>query len=101
MNTRKLKIIPLWIVHVLLALAFLKAGSSKLTPSSVWAEMFRQWGYPDHFYVAIGVIEVVGAVGLLIPKVAGSSASVLVGVMAGALWTHLRDGECQALGTVV
>src|SRR5713226_346609 len=98
MTKQKLKMISLWIIQVLLALAFLKAGSSKLMPGSVWAEMFRRWGYPEHFYAAIGVIEVAGAVGLLIPRVAGSAASVLLVVMVGALCTHLRHGERQAAG---
>lgn len=93
----KLKMVPVWIVQIVLALAFLKAGSSKLAPGSAWAEMFRRWGYPRHFYVAIGVIEVAGAVGLLIPRAAGVAASALIVVMAGALFTHLRHGERQAI----
>jgi hypothetical protein len=34
-----------------------------------WIEMFRNWGFPDKFYLVIGALELVGAIGLVIPRI--------------------------------
>jgi hypothetical protein len=57
--------IALWILQALLALLFLFAGGMKLVlPANVLAE---QVPLPDLFVRFIGVVEVLGAVGLLVP----------------------------------
>jgi uncharacterized membrane protein YphA (DoxX/SURF4 family) len=55
--------------------------------------MFRTWGYPDHFYLLIGAIEVVGGIGLLIPRVASASGVVLSVVMIAAAITQRMNGR--------
>jgi uncharacterized membrane protein YphA (DoxX/SURF4 family) len=64
--TLKAKTIGLWVLQALMALAMVGPGVQKFT-SPVWQRMFRVWGYPDHFYAVIGVIEVVADLGLLVP----------------------------------
>ena len=101
MSKAKLKMVPVWILQILLAVAFLPAGGSKLPTSPIWTERFRTWGYPDHFYIVIGVVEVLGAIALVIPRAAGYGAATLSVVMIGACVTHLLHGERQAITTAV
>lgn len=55
----------LWIVQALLAALFLFAGGSKLvTPPEVLAAMSP---FPVNFILFIGVCEVLGAIGLILP----------------------------------
>ena len=74
-------------------------GAQKFT-SPVWERMFRTWGYPDHFYLVIGTIEVVAGVGLLVPRVASLSGITLAVVMAGAAVTQRMHGR-SGVGEVV
>jgi len=80
--------IGLWILQALMTLVMVGPGVQKFT-SPVWQRMFRVWGYPDHFYAFIGVIEIVAGLGLLIPRIATPSAVLLMGVMLGAAVTRM------------
>src|SRR5687768_7702104 len=89
-----------WLITILLAVVMVGPGSQKFT-SPVWERMFRTWGYPDGFYLVIGAIEVVGGIGLLIPKLASFSALTLAAVMAGAAATQLLRGGRNGVGEIV
>lgn len=56
----------LWIVQVLLALLFLFAGASKFIMSI--EEMTRDIRLPGAFLRFIGVAEILGAIGLIVPS---------------------------------
>ena len=56
----------LWVVQVLLALLFLFAGVSKLIMSI--EEMTRDIHLPGTFLRFIGVVEILGAIGLILPS---------------------------------
>ena len=88
----RIRMTALWILQALLALVMIGPGVQKFT-GNIWERMFRTWGYPDHFYLVIGAIEVIAGAGLLIPKVATPSAIVLMVVMAGAAVTRLLHGQ--------
>jgi putative oxidoreductase len=88
---KKARIAGLWLLQGLLALAMTGPGLLKFT-SPVWQRMFRVWGYPEHFYLVIGAIEVVAGIGLLIPRFATPSAIVLMPIMLGAAVTRFRHG---------
>ena len=88
--------IALWLCQAALAAMFVFAGAAKFG-SPMWVRMFARWGYPDHFYLVVGVIEVAAGVGLLVPRLAAFSALTLLAVMAGAGMTHLVHGEVQRL----
>jgi hypothetical protein len=99
----------IWIAQGVLAAAFLTAGSLKLVKSHAellemsdgmkWVEDFA----PRHIK-AIGTVEVLGAIGLILPA-ALDIAPVLTPIaatglgltMLGAAATHLRRGERQAV----
>jgi putative oxidoreductase len=88
--------ILLWLCQVALALLFLRAGAAKFT-SPMWPRMFARWGYPDHFYLVIGALEVAGALVLLVPRTAAPAAVMLIVIMIGAGVTHALHGEWQRL----
>src|SRR5262245_27815291 len=80
----------IWALAIFLALAFIRAGVSKLAGGEAvrWAGRFAQWGYPSKAHYVIGVLELLGAVGLLIPKCRRAAAALLITIMVGALGTH-------------
>jgi putative oxidoreductase len=89
-----------WLLTILLAVLMVGPGSQKFT-GNTWQRMFRQWGYPDGFYLVIGAIEVVAGLGLLIPRTASYSAMVLAVVMIGASATHIIHGDRNGVGELV
>lgn len=87
MNARK---IGVWIAAVLPALLFLMTGFMKLSGAAEPIANFARWGYPDWFRLVIGTVEVLGAIGLLIPRISWIAAAVLLCNMLGAVVTHVR-----------
>lgn len=87
------KTIALWIVSVLLAALFLFAGGGKLLNLDQAKPMFVHYGYPAWFAILIGSCEVLGAIGLLIPRLAGLAAAGLSIIMIGATYTHVSHQE--------
>ena len=79
-----------WIVSGLLSVAFLLAGASKvfIDPAAA-AEQFQRFGLPGGMAMFIGACEMAGAIGLVIPKLAGLAASGLVIIMLGAIYSHV------------
>jgi DoxX-like family len=93
----------LWIVQTLLAGLFLATGMIKLTqPRLKMAAGPMGWAadVTDTQFRAIGVLEVLGALGLLLPATVGFAPGLLplaaIGLalmMVGAITTHVRYGE--------
>ena len=80
-----------WVLLGILGLLFLFAGAGKLTGSADL--MFEAWGYAAWFATVIGVLEVAGGIGLLIPRLAKPAMGGLGIIMLGAAYTHLVSGE--------
>ncbi len=99
-------VIAYWIVAGLLALAYLAAGGAKLlqpqeklAPRMAWAGDFPAWSVKT-----IGLLEVLGAIGLILPPLTGIApilaplaAVGLVLVQLGAVITHFIRREPQVL----
>jgi uncharacterized membrane protein len=100
----------LWLLQIVLALAFLALGLLMVTRSrerllrvAGWVEDFPEW-----VVTTTGVLELLGAVGVVLPGVLGV-AGVLVPVAAlglvvlliGAIATHLLRGEQDEVGVPV
>jgi uncharacterized membrane protein YphA (DoxX/SURF4 family) len=85
------KRVVVWVLQILLMIVMVGPGIQKFT-APIWQRMFRAWGYPEHFYLVIGAVEVVCGLGLLVPRIASASAIVLMAVMAGAAVTRLMNG---------
>ena len=93
--------IVLWTLSLLLAAMFLLSGSGKLTNAQAsgglrFDEQFVAWGYPSWFRFVVGAAEIAGAIGLLVPRLRFFAATGLVGVMLGAVATHLANAEAVA-----
>jgi len=65
----------------------------KLSGMEVWIERFRDYGYPERFYLFAGVLELGGALLLFVPRTARIGAVILGLVMLAAAATHLVQGE--------
>jgi len=100
-------LIAYWIVAGLLALAYLAAGAVKTfrSPDALVAAGIG-WAkdVPLAAVRAIGVVEVLGAVGLILPPLTGIApilapiaAIGLVLVQLGAVVFHLRRGEAKVV----
>ncbi|WP_205525747.1 DoxX family protein [Pyxidicoccus trucidator] len=98
----KAKTVGLWILTVLVAVAFLGAGGSKLAGMPPMPENFARWGFPLWFMYLTGVMEVAAALLLLVPRTATLGGALVVGTMLGAVLTHLKAGEgSQAVAPLV
>ena len=88
-----------WACAIFLAVAFVLVGMSKLEgPSAMrWTERFVNWGYPANAQYVIGVLEILGGVGVLIPKWRRAAAATLAVLMIGALGTHVVHAEFRRL----
>jgi uncharacterized membrane protein YphA (DoxX/SURF4 family) len=76
--------IVMWVVSILLTALFLFAGLPKLlTP----AKIMSQWVYAPWFLTFVGACETLGAIGLLIPRLAALAAAGLSIIMVGAVYT--------------
>ena len=100
MNIKKIKTIAPWVVQILLAILFVLQAVMKLSSIPGWVDRFSRWGYPENFYLLIGALEGLGAIGLLIPKLSPYSAGMLFVIMVGATITHLTYGE-PAIATII
>jgi len=91
----RLRGIAVWACAIFLAAAFVSVGVSKLAGGSAtrWAERFAQWGYPANTQYAVGVLEILGGLGVLIPRWRRAASLILLALMAGALCTHLVHAE--------
>ena len=79
-----------WALAILLAIVFVRAGISKLggPSASGWAGRLAHWGYPPYARYVIGALEILGGLGVLIPRCRRSAAVILAALMLGALATH-------------
>ncbi len=66
MAASRAKTISSWVLVILLAAGYLIAAIGKLTGAAT--QMFEGWGYAPWFETLIGVLELSGAISLLIPK---------------------------------
>ena len=88
-DSGKVRLVTLWILSGLVALAFLGAGGAKLAGAAAMVQLFDQVGRGQWFRYFTGLLEVAGAVGLLIPRYAFYAAGLLAVVMVGAIIAHL------------
>jgi uncharacterized membrane protein YphA (DoxX/SURF4 family) len=78
-----------WILQGLLAATFLVAGTTKLASPQMHVAFFEKIGFGQWFRYFTGVLEVIGAILVLVPRTAGSAAILLGMTMVGAVDIHL------------
>lgn len=81
--------IMIWAIQVLLAFVFAMAGLSKVFGDPAMVEMFAEIGIGQWFRYVVGVLEISGAAGVLVPRFSGLAALGLVCLMAGAALTNI------------
>ncbi|MCG8337747.1 MAG: DoxX family protein [Proteobacteria bacterium] len=86
-----------WVISVLLTLAFFMAGGAKITGAEQIVQNFEKWGFPFFFLYVVGGSEILFAIGLWVPRLNGLSALGLVALMIGAVGTHVVFGEFNQL----
>jgi DoxX-like family len=101
--------LALWIITALLAGAVLASGAVKLTqPTHQLAAFGMDWvdDFSPRTVKAIGTLEVLAAVGLILPAaldvapvLVPLAAVGLVVLMVGAVITHLRRHEARVLAS--
>jgi uncharacterized membrane protein YphA (DoxX/SURF4 family) len=88
-QSTKGRTILLWVLQILAAAAFLAAGASKLAGAAPMVASFEKIGLGQWFRYVTGLMEVAGAIGLVIPGYSFYGASLLATIMAGAIIAHL------------
>lgn len=88
-------------LRILLTLAFLGAGGAKLAGVDMMVATFDQIGFGQGFRYLTGIIEVVGAALLWVPRRQVIGAALLGGTMVGAVLTHLFILGPSALPAIV
>jgi uncharacterized membrane protein YphA (DoxX/SURF4 family) len=81
--------VALWVFQVLLAAMFLFAGGNKLAGNPQMVGLFELLGFGQWFRYLTGGLEVLGGALLLVPRLSGAGAALLVPVMLGAIATHV------------
>lgn len=80
--------IALWILQAITAAAFLMFGLTKLSGAPEAVAFFQTMGTDAWLPYVIGVVEVVAAIALLVPRFSGAAAFGLTALMVGALLSH-------------
>jgi len=83
------KSIGIWLAIVLLALPMGAAGVGKLMGVPMLHQSFQLMGLPEWFGYFIGLCELSGAIGLLIPRLSAAAATGIVAIMLGAVGFHV------------
>lgn len=88
-STEKIMNVVLWVLQIAAAGMFLMVGFLKLSGNPQLVGLFEAIGLGQWFRYLTGALEVAGAILLLIPRTSGLGALMLVGVVTGAVVTHL------------
>lgn len=85
------------LLSIILAIVFFASGGAKLAGLEFEIAAFERWGYSLWFMYFIGAVEVAGAIGLLISRLAPLAAACLAAMMIGAITTHIMHAEWPML----
>jgi uncharacterized membrane protein YphA (DoxX/SURF4 family) len=85
----KLKIIGSWALRIVAALILLQTLYFKFTGHPESVELFTKLGVEPWGRIGTGVIELIASILLLIPSTVFAGAFLGVGLMAGAIVSHL------------
>jgi uncharacterized membrane protein YphA (DoxX/SURF4 family) len=86
-------VLATWLPRIALALVFLSVGWQKFAPEGLWVRIFNQIGLGHWFRYATGVMQVGGAVLLLVPRTAAVGFMLLGCTMAGAVVFWIATGH--------
>ena len=81
--------IALWVLQALLALAFVGAASGKLLGKPEMVALFEAVGVGQWFRYVTALMELTGALLIVVPRTKFFGAALLSTIMVGAVLTHL------------
>jgi putative oxidoreductase len=94
--------VSVWVLVVILALAFAGAGMAKLLSAPMMVAEFALFGYPQWFLYVVGSLEVLSAIFFLLPRLRAVATAVVVCIMVGAIFSHVTHGQFgMAIGPLV
>jgi putative oxidoreductase len=86
---RRMIDVALWILQVPVAGFFMMSAMAKFTNVEPAASTFEAIGFGDWFRYLVGMLEVAGAVALLVPRLAGLAGLAFAGLTVCATLTEL------------
>ena len=89
------------LLYGLPAVAFVLAGLGKLNGVDAMHQSFGMMGLPTWFGYAIGLAELAGGIGLLLPRTRVAAAIGLIPIMLGAIYFHVAYAVPSAVPAVV
>jgi uncharacterized membrane protein YphA (DoxX/SURF4 family) len=95
------KTIGLWVLRLLLAALFLFAGLMKLSGQDMMVQEFDVIGWGQWLRYFTGILELVGAITLLVPSVSAFGALILLAVDVGAFLAQLLILHQDVIHTLV
>jgi DoxX-like family len=96
-----------WIIAALLAALYLYSGGLKVLRSPDQLRPMMGWvdTMPPGLVRTIGVLEILGALGLILPPLTGTAVALALAaaiglelIQVGAIALHLRRGEVKLIG---
>ena len=87
-HTRTVKFAS-WGLRILAGAAFIAAGGAKLAGAPMMVAVFDQVGLGQWFRLVTGLVEIIGAIALLVPATAALGGVLLAVTMVFAVATHL------------
>jgi putative oxidoreductase len=95
----RIDVLTTWLPRIALAIVFLSVGTQKFAAHGMWVRVFTNIGFGDWFRYATGVMQVGGAVLLLIPQTAAIGFILVGSTMVGAVafWVLTK----HAFGAVI
>ena len=78
-----------WALRVLVALIFFYEGFDKFGERRLWIRVFAEIGIGQWFRYATGILEIVGAALILVPRATMAAVVMLLCILVGALLAHV------------
>jgi uncharacterized membrane protein YphA (DoxX/SURF4 family) len=91
-----------WAIRIVAAVILLQTLYFKFTGAAESVEIFTRLGLEPHGRILIGILELIVAILLLIPRSVAYGALLGAGVMSGAILSHITElgweGQMLSLG---
>ena len=100
-TSRRSIAVALWVAQAVLALQLASGGVLKLIGDAAMVDLFTDIGAGQWFRYAVGLVELAGAVGLLVPRLCGLAALGVTALLVGATVTNVAIGVAPWLPLVL
>jgi len=84
-------------IALLTAFLMVFAGSTKVATKPEMVAGFASYGFGVGFLHFIGLCEILGGIGVLLPRTRFWASTLLIPILAGAVWMHATHSEASHL----